>query len=64
MYNRKDESSQNTVVAYTMFRFEPGYEDEASLYWYISPQSTHVTILTSVATAMRCRFVMDIEDLG
>ena len=46
MYNRKDESSQNTVVAYTMFRFEPGYEDEASLYWYVSTYLTHLTILT------------------
>ena len=48
MYDRKDESSQNTVVAYTMFRFEPGYEDEASLYWYLSTHSTHVTILTLI----------------
>lgn len=46
MYNRKDQSSQNTLVAYTMFRFEAGYEDEASLYWYVSTHFTHVTILT------------------
>ena len=46
MYNRKDQSSEDTVVAYTMFRFEPGYEDEASLYWCVSPHLTHLIRLT------------------
>ncbi len=31
-YNGGDKSAE-ALVAYTMFRFEPGYEDEASVYW-------------------------------
>ncbi|RDX52079.1 acyl-CoA N-acyltransferase [Lentinus brumalis] len=32
-YNGGDKSAE-ALVAYTMFRFEPGYEDEASVYCY------------------------------
>ncbi|KAI0721278.1 hypothetical protein C8T65DRAFT_800390 [Cerioporus squamosus] len=34
IYSARNESAQDTLVAYTMFRFEPGYEDDASVYCY------------------------------